>query len=135
MAMQTALEMKQADHVSIDGLVADSYEFTFDRWHAGQPETGRSNYAQSVSLRLPLATTGGYLSQLTTKGYQDGDYNSVLERYDLANNTRQIDLDFHHQDSLWAGGRWMLKMHASHNVSGIRNKQDSGLFLGLKQAF
>ena len=32
MAMQTALEMKQADHVSIDGLVADSYEFTFDRW-------------------------------------------------------------------------------------------------------
>lgn len=135
MAMQTALEMKQADHVSIDGLVADSYEFTFDRWHAGQPETGRSNYAQSVSLRLPLATTGGYLSQLTTRGYQDGDYNSVLERYDLANNTRQIDLDFHHQDSLWAGGRWMLKMHASHNVSGIRNKQDAGLFLGLKQAF
>ena len=32
------------------------------------------------------------------------------------------------------GGRWMLKMHASHNVSGIRNKQDAGLFLGLKQA-
>ena len=43
MGMQTALEMKQADRVSIDGLVADSYEFTFDRWHVGQPEFGRSN--------------------------------------------------------------------------------------------
>ncbi|MGB2210245.1 MAG: hypothetical protein ACPH4L_10815 [Candidatus Puniceispirillaceae bacterium] len=104
-------------------------------WHAGQPETGRSNYAQSVSLRPPLETTCGYLGQLTTRGYQDGDYNSVLERYDLANSTRQIDLDFHHQDGLWAGGRWMLKMHASHNVADIRNKQGAGLFLGLKQAF
>jgi len=135
MAMQTAPEMKQADHLSIDGLVADSYEFRFDRWQAGQPETGRPDYTQSVSLRLPLATTSGYLSQLTTRGYQDGDYKTVFERYDLANEHRQIDLDFHHQDRLWSGGRWMLKMHASHNVSGIPNKQDAGLFVGLKQAF
>ena len=104
-------------------------------WHAGQAETGRSNYAQSVSLRPPLETTCGYLGQLTTSGYQDGDYNSVLERYDLANSARRIDLDFHHRDGLLAGGRWMLKMHASHNVVDIRNKQGAGLFLGLKQAF
>ena len=118
-----------------DGLVADSYEFTFDRWHVGQPEFGRSNYAKSVSLRPPLETTCGYRSQLTTRGYQDGDYNSVLERYDLANSARRIDLDFYHQNGLWAGGTWMFKMHTSHNLSGIRNKQDAGLFLGLKQAF
>jgi len=122
--------MKQAGHVSIDGLRADSYALALDRW-----SKRRAGLSQQFAIRLPLATTGGFLSQLTTRGYQNGSYRTVFERYALANENRQLDIDMHHQDRLWPGALWMFRMYASHNVAGIRNRQDAGLFVGVKQKF
>jgi len=130
LAMQTSPDMKQAGHVSIDGLRADSYALALDRW-----SKRRAGLSQQFAIRLPLATTGGFLSQLTTRGYQNGSYRTVFERYALANENRQLDIDMHHQDRLWPGALWMFRMYASHNVAGIRNRQDAGLFVGVKQKF
>ena len=68
MAMQTALEMKQADHVSIDGLVADSYEFTFDRDGMQVSQRPEGQIMHNLSRQASTCDTGGYLSQLTTRG-------------------------------------------------------------------
>ena len=130
MAMKTTLDMMQADQLSIEGLTSDSYSLRLDRW-----SDSRAELSQYISLRLPLATTGGFMNQLTTRGYDNHGYRTVFQRYDLANKSRQLDIDLHHQDRLWSGAMWMLNMRASQNLDGISQKQGAGLFLGMKQAF
>ena len=120
-----------SEFVRIDGVSADSYELFVTK---SDPEA--AGLSKRLSLRLPLATTDGTFSQTTTKGYDDdGNYQTVTDRFSLKNPARQLDLDFTHRQTLQTGGDWMVMMRASENAGGMKGRRDIGMYFGLKQSF
>lgn len=127
--MATDVKMQNAEQVALSGIQANSYQLALDRWG------GEADWLQKFIFSLPLATHSGSLQQMTTKGYSGNGYLTTIEHFDLANRSRQVDFGFSHQQSSWQGGKWLLMLHASQNVGGVKNKTDTGLYFGLNQLF
>ena len=129
LSMMTEVEMQQKNQLALTDLAANSYQLSVDRW------ADDAVWQQKLAFTLPLATMRGHLHQVTTKGYNGSGYHNVAERYDLANPSRQLELDFSHQQQAWQGGKWLLLLQAKRNVNGIKNTHDAGVFFGLNQHF
>ena len=130
---KTEVDMRYDNFAKINDLTADEYQLSF----AKKQILGKHD-SLDFELIQPFAITDGKLQQSTVLGYNaEGDYNNVVQNYDLkpANRRQQLRMTWQNQLNLERKTRLFISMQYENNVNNLQDKKDSQILGGISTRF
>ena len=130
---KTEVDMRYDSFAKINDLTADEYQLSF-----GKKQVLGKNDSLNVELIQPFAVTDGKLQQSTVLGYNaEGDYNNVVQSYDLkpTNRRQQLRMTWQNQINLERKTKLFISMQYENHVDNLRDKEDSTILGGISTKF